>query len=167
MRLLRLFLKHAVIAAFLVGAFGAALWLLGTQNATVEARVSRCYVHEASGGRGAGGPVVVITFEYVVAGTTYESADLYQPRPPWGHVGWSVEERGMAERFVVEHAPGAKVMVRTSEVFPWAATLVHGSDPLPSQDTMPYWQWLVICGGYVFVVFGRWLAKGFKPRTRR
>lgn len=161
-------LRHLAIAACVIATSEALLWYLGTQSATVRGRTTSAYISEAGGGRGGGGPVVTVTFEYEVEGKKYESADVYQPRPPWGRKAWSAEERARAERFVAEHAPGANVTIRTSRVFPWSTTLVHSYGAVPSQDHgKPYWRWLAIAGGYAFFVFAKWLVTGVKFRTRR
>ena len=121
----------------------------------VSAVVVSSEIFEGSSSRGAGSPVVIITYEFVYRGDRRVASDLYQPKPPWGRVAWTAEERAAAQRYVAERPPGRIIRIAVSQYFPWFSRVINGDE---ASFTPKHWRpsWASFAGATVLYLL--WLT---------
>ena len=107
----------------------------------VSAIVLSSEIYEGSSSRGAGSPVVLITYEFHYRGVHRVASDIYQPKPPWaGRVAWTAEERAAAQRYVAERPPGWILRIAVSQYFPWFSRVINGDEgSLTPKHWRPSW----------------------------
>jgi hypothetical protein len=145
-------MRHIVIIVTLMILIEGVRHLANTVE-PVPAVVLSSEIYEGSSSRGAGSPVVVISYEFVYREVRRVSSDVYQPKPPWGRVAWTAEERAAAQRYVAERPPGRAIRIAVSKYFPWSNRLLNGDEVALTPN---HWRpsWTSFAGAMVSYVLG-------------
>lgn len=144
--------RHILIIGTLVVLIEVFRHLLNTVE-PVSAIVLSSEIYEGSSSRGAGSPVVLITYEFRYRGVHRVASDIYQPKPPWGRVAWTAEERAAAQRYVAERPPGRAIRIAVSQYLPWFSRVINGDEV---SLTPKHWRpsWTSFAGAMVLYVLG-------------
>lgn len=156
--------RHLFVIVLLMILIESLRHVLGIVD-TVNASVVSARIHEGSPARGASSPVVVISYEFAYRERRWVSSDTFQPRQSFGRMGWTVEERAAAQRYVAEHPVGTIVRVAVSKYYPWSNQVLTGDQsPEPNRFRL---SWTGLAVALLLYVLGMTAKLGLQAWRRR